>query len=61
LLSASFLFYLKSHVDVDGKRVLAGTSDGQLQWQPILDIMLEILDSSPGSASVMEFTAVSAP
>jgi hypothetical protein len=43
----------------DGKRVLAGTADGQLQWQPILEIMLEILDNSPSFAS--EVSAHAAP
>ena len=39
------------HSPADGKRVLAGTSDGLLQWQPILEIMLEILDTSPAPAA----------
>jgi hypothetical protein len=39
------------HSPADGRRVLAGTSDGLLQWQPILEIMLEILDTSPAPAA----------
>jgi len=45
----------------DGKHVLAGTSDGQLQWHPILDIMLEIFDSPLALASGSESSSVPAP
>jgi hypothetical protein len=45
----------------DGKHVLAGTSDGQLQWHPLLDIMLEIFDSPLALASGSESSSVPAP
>jgi hypothetical protein len=45
-----FALYLTTLGFADGKRVLAGTSDGHLQQQPILDIMIEILDEAKASA-----------
>ncbi len=39
--------------------MLAGTADGQVQWQPILEIMLEILDNAPASVSDLSSHAAS--